>query len=347
MDLQKRIEAFSELGNILRGILDGRKMAYAEKLESLIENQHIINPWFTPANVRMALNSIAESLTEENLNKWIASYPDITNEYDPLNVGLIMAGNIPAVGFHDFLTVLISGNRVVAKTSSKDRDIIGLLGDILCSLNSEFAGRISFTDGFLTGFDIVIATGSDNSSRYFESYFGRYPHIIRKNRNSIAIIEGDENDSDLLKLGSDIFSYFGLGCRNISKVYVPSGYNFEKMIDSWFGFAEIVNHSKYANNYEYNKAVYLVNREKFLDSGYLLLRESKQISSPVAVLYFEHYNTAEELTAVIDLNREKIQCITGRKWIPFGKAQYPELWDYADNVDTLDFLLKKNMVGIL
>jgi len=153
MDLQKRIEAFSELGNILRGILDGRKMAYAEKLESLIENQHIINPWFTPANVRMALNSIAESLTEENLNKWIASYPDITNEYDPLNVGLIMAGNIPAVGFHDFLTVLISGNRVVAKTSSKDRDIIGLLGDILCSLNSEFAGRISFTDGFLTGFD--------------------------------------------------------------------------------------------------------------------------------------------------------------------------------------------------
>jgi hypothetical protein len=295
----------------------------------------------------MALESIAMSLTPANLLQWTSAYPDIEREIKPIKVGLIMAGNLPAVGFHDLLTVLISGNCVVAKTSSKDKEIIVRLGEILCSINNEFTDRITFTDGFLTGFDVIIATGSDNSSRYFEYYFGKYPHIIRKNRNSIAVIEGDENEDDFAKLGSDIFSYFGLGCRNISKVYVPSGYNFEKMINSWSGFSETVNHSKYANNYEFNKAVYLVNREKFLDSGFLLLRESKEISSPVAVLYYEHYDSNECLQRSIDLNRENIQCITGRKWIPFGKAQYPELWDYADNIDTLDFLLKKNIAGIL
>jgi hypothetical protein len=347
MNLQNRIEAFSELGYIIKNVLEGRSVQYGKKLETIINNNQISNPWFTPENVRMALNAIAESLREENLLRWTSRYPDLKNNYKPVKAGLIMAGNIPAVGFHDLLTVLISGNHVVAKTSSKDSEIIVYLAEILCYLNNEFTDRITFSEGFLTGFDVVIATGSDNSSRYFEYYFGKYPHLIRKNRNSIAVIEGDENENDLQKLGSDIFSYFGLGCRNISKVYVPSGYNFEKMINSWSGFSEIVNHSKYANNYEFNKAVYLINREKFLDSGYLLLRESKQLSSPVAVLYFEHFDSNEDLLRSIDMNSEKIQCITGRKWIPFGKAQHPELWDYADNIDTLDFLLKKNMAGIL
>lgn len=347
MYLQKRINAFSELGKILRSILDGEINPYGEKIESLIMNQHKINPWFTEENVRMAIRSIADNLTDENLRRWTGRYPCLEKDYVRLKAGVIMAGNIPLVGFHDFLSVLISGNKLIAKTSSKDPDLLVHFGEILCSLDTEFREMIVFTDGFLRDFDIVIATGSDNSSRYFEYYFGKYPHIIRKNRNSIAVLEGEESADELEKLGKDIFSYFGLGCRNVSKIYLPAGYDFGKMIRCWDPFSGIINHSKYANNYDYNKAIYLVNREKFLDAGLLLLKEDTQLTSPVGVLYYEYYNSLEEVLNFIDRDRDKIQCITGRKWIPSGKAQSPELWDYADNIDTLDFLLKKNMAGIL
>jgi hypothetical protein len=258
-----------------------------------------------------------------------------------------MAGNIPLVGFHDFLSVLISGNNILAKTSSKDAELIVYLGEILCSLNPAFRQRIKFTEGILSDFDAVIATGNDNSSRYFEYYFGKYPHIIRKNRNSVAIIDGNETDQELENLGTDIFSYFGLGCRNVSKIYLPGGYDFHTMIRNWNRFSDIINHSKYANNYEYNMAVYLVNKEKFLDTGYMLLKESTELSSPVSVLYYEFYNSEEILSGEIDKLKEKIQCVTGNNYIPFGKVQFPKLWYYSDNIDTLDFLLKKNLSGIL
>jgi Acyl-CoA reductase (LuxC) len=347
MDLQKRIEAFSELGYILKGSLEGRSDRHSGKLLSLINEQYLKNPWFTPGNVKMALKAISDKLTEDNLRTWTARYPEPDENHKPVRAGVIMAGNIPLVGFHDMLSVLISGNSLVARTSSKDPELIVEIGEILCSINKEFREAIKFTDKFLTGFDVVIATGSDNSSRYFEYYFGKYPHIIRKNRNSVAIIEGDETRVEFEKLGKDIFSYFGLGCRNISKLYIPAGYDFKKMVPSWSGFEEVINHSKYANNYDYCKAVYLVNSEKFLDTGYLLLKESASISSPVGVLYFEYYNSSAELESRLKIDNEKIQCITGKKWIPFGKSQAPELWDYSDNIDTLDFLLKINMPGIL
>ena len=230
MDLQKRIEAFSELGYILKGPLEGRSDRRSEKLLSLMNNQYLNNPWFTTGNVRMAVKAISDKLTMDNLRKWTSLYPALNETHKPVRVGLIMAGNIPLVGFHDLLTVLISGNSVIAKTSSKDPELIVEIGEILCSINNEFTKTIRFTDGFLTGFDAVIATGSDNSSRYFEYYFGKYPHIIRKNRNSVAIIEGNETVEELEKLGTDIFSYFGLGCRNVSKLYLPDGYDFKEMI---------------------------------------------------------------------------------------------------------------------
>jgi hypothetical protein len=258
-----------------------------------------------------------------------------------------MAGNIPLVGFHDYLSVLISGNSVIAKTSSKDAELIVHLSEILCSINPAFSKKIRFTEGILSDFDAVIATGSDNSSRYFEYYFGKYPHIIRKNRNSIAIIDGEETNQELENLGTDIFSYFGLGCRNISKVYLPEGYDVHTMIKNWTRYSDVILHSKYANNYDYNMAVYLVNKEKFLDTGYMLLKESAEISSPVSVLFYEFYKSEESLALKINSLNDKIQCITGRKYIPFGKSQFPRLWDYADNIDTLDFLLKKNVSGIL
>jgi hypothetical protein len=298
-------------------------------------------------NVKKAITAISDELTLENLKNWTGNYPMLNERTVPLRVGLIMAGNIPLVGFHDFLSVLISGNNLIAKTSSKDNELIRFISNMLCDINPLFSERIEFTEGTLQNFDIVIATGSDNSSRYFEYYFGKYPNIIRRNRNSIAIIEGDETAAELENLGTDIFSYFGLGCRNVSKIYCPEGYDLKKMCEHWNSFSEVIAHSKYANNYDFNKAVYVVNRESFHDTGYLLLKEDLRLSSPVSVLYYEYYESQDAVRQQTENLKEKIQCIVGRGNIPFGKAQSPHLWDYADGIDTIEFLLKKNLAGIL
>jgi hypothetical protein len=347
MKLTERIESFSELGEILRNCLRGKSGRFSSDLEKLIYNQQFINPWFTPENVRMAVNAISDEITYENLTKWTNSYPALDSVSSPENVGVMMAGNIPLVGFHDLLSVLISGNNVIAKTSSQDPELIVFIGDVLSRINPGFRDKITFTDGLLKGFDAVIATGSNNSSRYFEYYFGKYPRIIRKNRNSVAVIEGDETDTELGALGSDIFSYFGLGCRNVSKIYFPESYEYENLATNWAKYSEIINHNKYANNYDYNKAIYLVSKEEFSDTGYLLLKKSSGISSPVAVLFFEHYLSLNDLHNHLGKSGDQIQCIISKKDVPFGMAQAPRLWDYADGIDTLEFLLKKNIPGIL
>jgi len=318
-----------------------------QSLRLLIQNQQNNNPWFTPENVRKAINSIAEELTIENLIKWTDAYPSLHLETDPLKIGVIMAGNIPLVGFHDYLSVLMTGNNLIAKTSTKDNELIIYINNLLCSVNPEFATRTEFTEGTLSGFDAVIATGSDNSSRYFEHYFSKYPHIIRRNRNSVAIIEGDETEAELESLGEDIFSYFGLGCRNVSKLYLPKGYELASLIRHWEKFDMVISNLKYANNYDFNKAVFLVNKEAFYDTGHLLLKEENKISSPVAVLNYEFYESQEAVKQQTELMKEKIQCIVGRHNIPFGQAQSPHLWDYADGIDTIEFLLKKKRVRIL
>ena len=341
MTLKERIESFSELGQILRDSLDGINPGYSSGLLNLISNQHLKNGWFTPEYVRMAIKAIAGELTFGNLTTWTSRYPAIDSSGSSRNIGVVMAGNIPLAGFHDFLSVLITGNTIIAKTSSKDPDLIVLISNILCEINREFSKRISFTDGLLTGFDAVIATGSDNSSRYFEFYFGRYPHIIRKNRNSIAILDGRETCGELSALGSDVFSYFGLGCRSVSKIFLPEGYDAEKLKSSWAEYERIICHNKYANNYDYNKAIFIVNRNEFTDFGFLLLRKSPGISSPVAVLHFEYYNTIKNVYLEIEKMRDKIQCVVSRNDIPYGRAQWPHLWDYADGTDTVVFLLKK------
>lgn len=342
MTLEKRIESFSELGQILRESLEGKGNRYSSDLEKLINNQQFGNAWFTPENVIMAIKAIANELNIENLTKWTGQYPSLSSDYDKINVGIVMAGNIPLAGFHDFLTVLITGHSLTAKTSSKDPDLIVFISNILCDINPEFRNRITLTDGLIKGFDAAIATGSDNSSRYFEYYFGKYPHIFRKNRNSIAIIDGSETHEELARFGSDVFSYFGLGCRSVSKIYLPTGYDIARFILSWAEFNPVINHNKYANNYDYNKAVCIVNKDEFIDAGYLLFKKSEGISSPVAVLYYEYYDLINNVYLEIEKMRTKIQCIVSRNEIPFGRAQWPHLWDYADGTDTVDFLLKKN-----
>jgi hypothetical protein len=347
MDLEKRIESFSALGKILQDALHGIPGIYTEQLTKLIENQKLKNPWFTPGNVKTALNAIAGELTEQNLRSWTEAYPILAEERAPSRIAVIFAGNIPLTGFHDFLSVLISGNRLVAKTSSKDPDLIPFLGNILNSVEPELGQMAEFTSGILTGFDAVIATGSNNSARYFEYYFGKYPHIIRKNRNSIAILEGDETEAELTALGKDIFTYFGLGCRNVSKIFIPAGTDPAALAAAWKIYSGVVNHSRYANNYDYNKAIYLVNRQKFHDTGFLLMKEDERLASPISVLHYEFYRTSDSLKMQTEKLKDNIQCITGRNFIPFGHTQKPHLWDYADGTDTLEFLLKKNMAGIL
>jgi Acyl-CoA reductase (LuxC) len=353
MNIEERIKSFALLGETLRNSLNASFVTNVANgcdsslLNILIDQQQKHNPWFTPENVRMAITAIAEELSEENLTRWTNAYPGLNEQKNPVRVGVIMAGNIPLAGFHDYLSVLISGNNLIAKTSSKDNELIAYISDLLCTINPLFRKRIEFTDGTLTNFDAVIATGSDNSSRYFDYYFGKYPNIIRKNRNSVAILDGNETEDELKALGSDIFLYFGLGCRNVSKVYLPKGYDLKAISRHWDSFKGVINHSKYANNYDFNKAVYLVNKEAFYDTGYLLLKEESKISSPVSVLYYEYYESQYAVEQQTELLKEKIQCVVSKLNIPYGKAQWPHLWDYADGIDTIEFLLKKNIAGIL
>jgi hypothetical protein len=346
MNLERRIESFSALGKILRDALQGIPGDHTEQLNELIEIQQSKNPWFTPGNVKTAIRAIADELTEQNLRSWTEAYPALSGESDQSRIALIFAGNIPLAGFHDFLSVLISGNKLVAKTSTKDPDLIPFLGKILNSIEPEFGQLAEFTSGILTDFDAVIATGSNNSSRYFEYYFSKYPRIIRKNRNSIAILDGDETEAELTSLGKDIFTYFGLGCRNVSKIFIPEGTDPAALAVAWDIYSGIANHSRYANNYDYNKAIYLVNRQKFNDTGFLLMKEDERLASPISVLHYEFYRTSDSLNRQTENLKDNIQCITGRNFIPFGHTQKPHLWDYADGIDTLEFLLKKNMAGI-
>jgi hypothetical protein len=177
----------------------------------------------------------------------------------------------------------------------------------------------------------VIATGSDNTARYFEYYFRTKPHIIRKNRSSIAVLTGNETDDQLIALGKDVFSYFGLGCRNVSKLVVPEGYDFTRPLRLWEVYHDVSNHHKYVNNYDYNKSILLINGTHHFDNGFALLTPNEALVSPISVLYY---------ATSADLASDKIQCIvgSGANYIPFGTTQEPTLTDYADNVDTLKFL---------
>ena len=253
-----------------------------------------------------------------------------------------MAGNIPLVGFHDFLSVLLIGDHFVGKLSSNDNILLPFLAEELINIQPEFSNRIEFTKDRLPQFDKVIATGSNNTARYFEYYFKDKPHIIRKNRNSVAVLQGNETNEQLKALGEDIFQYFGLGCRNVSKLFVPKGYNFDVFFEAMYAYRDVINHHKYANNYDYNKAVYLMSSVKLLDNAFLLLKEDLNFSSPIGTLFYEFYSDEVQLQNRVKQEEENIQCIVGThkfSEVDFGKAQHPELTEYADGVDTIKFLI--------
>jgi hypothetical protein len=263
---------------------------------------------------------------------------------NPKKVAIIMAGNIPLVGFHDFLSVLISGHQVIVKQSSNDKHLLPFLTKYLEHIEPEFKGNIEFTEEKLHDFDAVIATGSDNTARYFEYYFKDKPSIIRKNRNSVAVLTGSETETDLKHLSEDIFRYYGLGCRNVSKLFVPKDYNFDAFFKGVYDWHPIINEAKYANNYDYNKAVYLMSEFDMLENGFLMIKEDASYASPIATVFYEYYNDLEALKLKLKTEQKNIQCVVSKgvlnDEIGFGQTQKPELWDYADAIDTIAFLLK-------
>lgn len=346
MDLINRTDAFIALGKFLRNFSSGeRDQELYKHLDNIVLNDHIFNPWFTEENIRKSVHAIGISLTKEKLEQWINHYPDLQKEKPAKKIGVITAGNLPLVGFHDFISVLISGHIFVGKLSSKDNRLLKCLIDFLIDYNTEFKNLIHIEENQLKSFDAIIATGSNNTSRYFEYYFGKYPNIIRKNRNSVAVLDGNESAEEIQLLADDIFSYFGLGCRNVSKLFVPKDYCFDPFFENIQHYHSIYNHNQYANNFDYNKSIYLMNQIQHFDNGFVLLKQDMGLSSPIAVVYFEYYNNIKDIKDFLNLNNDQIQCIASNiniseNIVPFGKNQLPELWDYADNIDTIEFLLK-------
>ena len=334
MTQEQRNTAFKKLGEYLR--------TPDAELTQLIQTAAQTNPWFTPKEIKRANDGISAMLNPSDIDHWLEQ--TLTTLSTPKKVGLVLAGNIPLVGFHDILSVLATGHVALIKLSSQDKSLIPYLLDKLVELEPEFKPQIEFIER-LEDFDAVIATGSNNTSRYFEYYFSKVPHIIRKNRNSIAILGGDESKQDLQLLGHDIFDYFGLGCRNVSKLYVPLNYQFSTFFEAIEDYKEAGNHNKYGNNYDYNKSIYLINQVKHFDNGFLLLKEDKGLASPLAVVFYEHYESIEGLTSQIDGLSEQIQCVVTKEkmqissqQVGFGESQRPRLWDYADGINTIDFL---------
>lgn len=310
-----------------------------EKFNTAIAHSKSHNQWFTEENTLKSLAGFAFMLRPEAVDRWLDGYR--LSPKAPKRVGLILAGNLPMVGFHDILTVLVSGHHPVVKLSGQDRLLLPEVFELFNATSAHGTYEITWLDDRkLENIDAVIATGSNNTSRYFEYYFGKYPNIIRKNRNSVAVISGEETAEELKLLGEDIFSYFGLGCRNVAKLFVKDDFNLDRFFESVYDYHQVVNHNKYANNYDYYKALWMMNQESLLDNGFLLLRESEEMSSPVGTLFYERYSNHDQLLDRLSDRSEEIQCIVSKNDVPFGKSQNPELWDYADGVDTVEFLEK-------
>ena len=335
MDLDRRISAFVELGKKMKdpGFLSEQLLAEAKSK----------NQWFTEDSIRSSVNAISEYyLEEERIREWLLNYN--LKEIQPKLVGLVLAANIPLVGFHDILSVLITGNSAMIKLSDRDTVLMNRVLDTLIEIESEFADRIVLIDR-LKDYDAIIATGSDTTANYFHKYFSNVDHIIRSNRHAVAIVMNSDDEQSLKGLDKDVFMYFGLGCRNVSKIYIQEGYDVTDLFNCFKGQSEIIHHNKYKNNYDYNHALFLLNKEKFFTNDFVLLKEDEAISSRIASLHFEEFSDLDDLRVKLDTNSDQIQCILsssdlqGLTSFRFGHAQSPGLMDYADGVDTIEFLL--------
>lgn len=341
MNTENQVLGLTRLSQYIKDFLNKNQEDYNDNdsdFELLLKRSEIENPWFTIENQKFALKQWTDLLTEENIADWLKEY-QISKTTK--RVGLILAGNIPLVGFHDVISVVLSNHIPVIKLSSKDKYMIPFL---LKKWNEFSEGNVSFEFvERLENFDAVIATGSNNTARYLEYYFKNHLNIIRKNRTSIAVLKGDETEEELKLLAEDIFRYFGLGCRNVTRLFIPQDFVLDRLFESFLDFQEIINHNKYANNYDYNRAVYLLNQDKFWDNNFVMLKEDEKLFSPLSVINFSRYSSLDEVKSFIEENEENIQCVVakdelGLDSIKLGEAQNPGLNTYADNVDTMKFL---------
>ena len=331
MNLQQRIGLLEKLGKYI--------LSDSVNWEQVKVRASQQNKWFIPDFISLALKNIAEEFLQKNKLEQLASqYRIPENNPSPKNIGIVMAGNIPLVGFHDFLCVFITGNKQTIKPSSKDDLLIRHLVDKLIEWDSEVPSLVRFSER-LKACDAYIATGSNNSARYFEQYFGKYPHIIRRNRTSVAILTGNEGWQDLEKLADDVHQFFGLGCRNVTKIYVPKGYDFVPLLNAFNKYNWMADQSKYKNNYDYQLAVMILNKEYYMSNESILLQEKASVFSPISQLNYEFYDDINSLERRLE-NQEDIQCVVGEGHLPFGEGQRPGLTDFADGVDTLKFLLE-------
>jgi hypothetical protein len=333
--------AFAALGTILAAIAKDQQRpltcttAEWESLLHLIQREQHHNGWFTPEVIKNAFGEISAWLDQAQLDQWLAPYTFATQ---PQTVALILPGNLPLVGFHDFLCVLCSGNKVLVKLSSEDARLLPALAKMLVLFEPELQTRIAFAIGKLSDYSAVIATGSNNSMLHFKQYFANCPHLLRGHRTSVAVLNGSETPEELTALGQDIFQYFGRGCRNVTQLWIPENFELNRFFEAILPYAEVINHKKYGNNYDYNKAVHLMNQVPILDNNFVLLKESKDLHSPLSVLHYQRYKEENEVVTYLEENQQQIQCIVGHNYLPFGSAQCPTLTDYADGIDTMQFL---------
>lgn len=337
MTLVQRISSLTELGKVL---IQNNNILQSD----IFKKACVENPWFTPENIYLSLEAITSHyLNEQSLSDLVLRY-HIDNNIQPKKIGLVLAGNIPMVGFHDILCCYLTGHISMIKLSDKDKVLIPYVLNLLIVNYPEAQHYFEYVEK-LSGFDAVIATGSNNTALHFEYYFRDLPHIIRYNRNAVAILKGNEDLSTMQLLAQDIFSYFGLGCRNVSKLFLPEGYPLERLMEAFDSYKDIILYNKYKNNYDYNVALYLLNKEAFLQNEFFILRPSTDVASRIATIHYEYYSNVSQLTEKIKTDMDKIQCVVAADPLPgistvsFGQAQHPEIDTFADSVDTIQFLL--------
>ena len=345
MQKNEKIKVLCQLGSFFDSYCNNhaeiKDNKFYNKLDLAINDAIASNPYFEKQNIIYNLNYWAKILKENILESFSSK---ISENKKIKSIGIIMAGNIPLVGFHDFLCVFLSGNKSDIKLSKKDSHLFTFIYSFLKEHSSDIKEYVEINDSILQDYDAVIATGNDLSANQFKKYFDKVPNIIRNSRFSVGLLNGDESDHDLKKLSFDIFMYYGLGCRSVSKLYLPKGYDINLIINSLNDWKDVINNSTYYNNYTYNKTIYLMKGERFFDTGFCIIKESNLIGSPIATIYYEYYQNKEELQKKLIANQNKIQCIVSNKIvensIEFGSTQSPSIDDYADKINTIDFLLK-------
>ncbi|HNT80955.1 MAG TPA: acyl-CoA reductase [Bacteroidia bacterium] len=339
MKLTERVDSLCQLGDCLEQYM--KHSSSHPLFEQMLKECESYNPWFTHSNQMKMLENIRSWLSKDALSKALEGRTN-KEEGKKKKVATILAGNIPAVGFHDVLCILLSGHKAFVKLSSDDKILIPFLMENLLQMDSRWSDRIEYIHKIFEP-DAVIATGSNNSGRYFEYYFSKYPHIIRKSRNSVAVLSANESKEQLSLLAQDVFDYFGMGCRSVSKLYVPKGYDFNLFFESLMPYEKLMQHSKYMNNYDYYRAIYLLNKDAFLTNNFLIVKEDASLNSPLSVLHYEYYTNKDELTAILAAQNNELQCVVSEEdfiegSVRMGTTQCPSFTDYADDINTLDFL---------